>query len=89
MKKEGIETMVLAPLNKKVGSFPARVMTRLMLYGLNTWVEKYMNDKQLKLSMIKVVCDSHAYVGPGHRRQERLLKRCCTWTKTSPSELTT
>jgi hypothetical protein len=63
VRKDNIGTLAVCPLNKKVGSFPATVMARLMINYINEWVTKYIKDPTFKLNVIKVVCSSHSYVG--------------------------
>jgi hypothetical protein len=62
VRKDSVVTLALSPLNKKVGSFPAALMARLMIYYLNEWVGALINDKTFKLTVIKIVCSNHAYV---------------------------
>lgn len=66
VKKDIITTLAICPLNKKKGSFPASLMARMMIYYLNEWVGHNLKDNNttFKLSMIKIVCDSHANVWP-------------------------
>jgi len=63
VKKDSITTLAICPLNKKKGSFPASLMARMMIYYLNEWVGHNLKDSNtsFKLSMIKIVCDTHAY----------------------------
>lgn len=62
VRKDSVVTLALGPLNKKVGSFPAALIARLMIYYLNEWVGAMINDKSFKLTVIKIVCNNHAYV---------------------------
>lgn len=92
VKKDIITTLAICPLNKKKGSFPASLMARMMIYYLNEWVGRNLkeNNSTFKLSMIKIVCDSHAYVDPWiDIRLEPSALNYCTWTKRCRSEDTT
>ena len=62
VKKDGVVTLALYPLNKKMGSFPLTLMARVMIYYLDMWVQKYMDDKSFKMSSINIVCADHPTV---------------------------
>jgi hypothetical protein len=64
--KDGVKTLAIYPLNRKMGSFPLRVMARQMLYYLDHWVfrcielnQKDRTSTVLSISSIKIVCPSH------------------------------
>ena len=67
VKKDGVVTLALYPLNKKMGSFPLTLMARVMIYYLDMWVQKYMDDKSFKMSSINIVCSDHPTVRPPHQ----------------------
>ena len=57
--KDGVMTLSMYPLNKKMGSFPLSLMARQTVYYLDWWVVKYMNEKGFKVSSIKIICGNH------------------------------
>jgi hypothetical protein len=59
VKTDQVKTLCIYPPNKQIGSFPVALLSRVILYNLNFWIEKYGSDPNFNLQAISIVCDNH------------------------------
>lgn len=59
VKMDQVKTLCIYPPNKRKGSFPTTLLSRVLLYNLNYWIDRYGSDPNFNLQAISIVCDNH------------------------------
>ena len=57
--KDKVQKITIYPLHRKKGSFPKSLISKIMLFNINFWIDQFKDEEGFELNSVSIVCGNH------------------------------